>query len=111
LFTFLHHDGVSWNNNVVENAIRRFSYYRDDAGRNIKETGLTEHLVLLSLYQTCRARGISFLQFLLSRERDIDAFSSGRRRRRRVREIELYPKSFTPGRSFGSVSRPVQEPP
>ena len=53
LFTFLHHDGVSWNNNLAENAIKRFGYYRDHVGRAIKETGLSEHLVLLSLYQTC----------------------------------------------------------
>jgi hypothetical protein len=56
LFTFLHHDGVSWNNNLAENAIKRIAYYRDDVGRSIKETGLAEHLVLLSLYQTCRVR-------------------------------------------------------
>jgi hypothetical protein len=38
LFTFLHHDGVSWNNNVAENAIKRCGYYRDDVGSSIKET-------------------------------------------------------------------------
>jgi len=50
LFTFLHHDGVSWNNNVAENAIKQFSYYREDVRRSIKETGLNEHLVLLRFY-------------------------------------------------------------
>jgi hypothetical protein len=96
LFSFLDHDGVSWNNNLAENAIKRVSDLRDDVGRAMKEAGLTEHLVLLSLYQTCRVRGISFLRFLLSRERDMDAFSAGKHRHHRVPRIELFPKHYTP---------------
>ena len=96
LFTFLHHDGVSWNNNVAENAIKQFSYYREDVRRSIKETGLKEHLVLLSLYQTCRVRNISFLRYLLSRERDIDTLSGSKRRRRGTPPVELYPKGYIP---------------
>lgn len=96
LFTFLHYDGVSWNNNVAENAIKQFGYYRENVGRSIKEPGLTEHLILLSLYQTCRIKGISFLQFLLSKERDIDAFASHKRLRRRRPSIELYPEGYVP---------------
>src|SRR5262249_32511130 len=30
LFTFIQHDGVPWNNNNAENAIKRFAYYRED---------------------------------------------------------------------------------
>ena len=37
-------------------------------------------------------RGIGFLKFLLSRERDIDAFCLGRHRTRRSPAIEVYPK-------------------
>jgi hypothetical protein len=96
LFTFLQHDGVSWNNNLAENAIKRISDYREDVGRSVKEAGLTEHLVLLSLYQTCRVRDLSFLKFLLSRERDPDAFTRGKHRRRRSPPIELYPKGYLP---------------
>lgn len=96
LFTFIHHDGVSWNNNVAENAIKRIAYYREDVGRSIKETGLTEHLVLLSLYQTCRVRDISFLRFLLSRQRDMDAFSNSGHVRYRAPLVELYPKGYVP---------------
>jgi hypothetical protein len=110
LFTFLGHDGVSWNNNVAENAIKRFSYYREDVGRSIKETGLTEHLVLLSLYQTCRARGISFLRFLLSRERDIDAFSDGKRVRYRAPLVELYPKGYLPSSLVSLRQGKTREP-
>jgi hypothetical protein len=104
LFTFLQHDGVSWNNNLAENAIKRISNYREDVGRSVKEAGLTEHLVLLSIYQTCRVREISFLKFLLSRERDIDAFAAGKRRRRRAPRIELYPKGYLPP-TIGSLRR------
>ena len=96
LFTFLDHNGVSWNNNLAENAIKRISAYRENVGRTIKETGLTEHLVLLSLYQSCRVRDVSFLKFLLSRERNLDAFMAGKRRRRRAPRIELYPKGYLP---------------
>ena len=60
LFTFLRHDGVAWNNNNAENAIKRFAYYREGTVGCLKETGLADYLVLLSLYQTCRYRGVSF---------------------------------------------------
>ena len=96
LFTFIHRDGVSWSNNLAENAIKQFGYYRDDVGRSVKEAGLSEYLVLLSLYQTCRVRGLSFLKFLLSRERDIDMFFDGKRPRRRARALEMYPKGYLP---------------
>jgi transposase-like protein len=96
LFTFLQNDGVSWNNNLAENAIKRVSYYREDVGRSVKEAGLAEYLVLLSLYQTCRVREISFLKFLLSQERDMDAFAASKRRRRRSQRIEVYPKGYLP---------------
>ena len=95
LFTFVKYDGVPWNNNNAENAIKRFAYYREDTAGVMKEAGLTDYLVMLSLCHTCRYRGISFLKFLRSRERDIDAFSTrGRPRRRPV--LEVYPKGFVP---------------
>jgi hypothetical protein len=96
LFTFIHRDGVSWNNNLAENAIKRVSDLREDVGRSMKEAGIAEQLVLLSLYQTCRVRGLSFLRFLLSRERDMEAFFAGKSPRHRVPRIELYPKRYTP---------------
>jgi hypothetical protein len=96
LFTFIQHDGVPWNNNNAENAIKRFAYYREDTVGVMKEAGLTDYLVLLSLCHTCRYRGISFLKFLLSRERDIDAFGTRGRARRQRPVIEVYPKDFVP---------------
>jgi predicted RecB family nuclease len=104
LFTFLGHDGVPWNNNNAENAIRRFAYYREDAAGCIKEGGLRDYLVLLSICHTCRYKGVSFLRFLLSRERDVERFCARRRGKRRPWAIELYPKGFTP-RHFASLRK------
>jgi hypothetical protein len=95
LFTFIRHDGVPWNNNNAENAIKRFAYYREDTVGVMREAGLQDYLVLLSLCHTCRYRGISFLKFLLSREVNIDAFGTRRHARRRP-VIEVYPKGFLP---------------
>ena len=74
LFTFLRHDGVPWNNNNAEHAIKPFARYRAIADGVMSETRLRDYLVLLTIYQTCKYRGISFLRFLLSREKDLDKF-------------------------------------
>jgi predicted RecB family nuclease len=95
LFTFIHHDGVPWNNNNAENAIKRFAYYREDTVGLMKEAGLTSYLVLLSICHTCRYKGVSFLKFLLSREQDVDVFCKGKQQKREA-IIETYPKGFIP---------------
>ena len=74
LFTFLRHDGVPWNNNNAEHAIKPFARYRAIADGLMSETRLRDYLVLLTIYQTCKYRGISFLRFLLSGEKDLDKF-------------------------------------
>jgi hypothetical protein len=96
LFTFIRYDGVSWNNNNAENAIKRFAYYREDTIGVLTEAGLADYLVLLSLFQTCRYKGVSFYKFLLSREQDIDAFRRAPRTIRRAPAIEVYPPGFVP---------------
>jgi len=96
LFTFLSHDGVPWNNNNAEYAVKQFAYYRENTVGNMRESGLIDYLVLLSICQTCRYKGESFLRFLLSRGRDVDAFCEGKPRRRHSPAIELYPKGFLP---------------
>jgi hypothetical protein len=111
LFTFLRYDGVPWNNNNAENAIRQLAYYREDTLGSLKEAGLRDYLVLLNIYQTCRYKGVSFLKFLLSRERDVDAFCQERHRRRRQPLIEVYPKGvmrpdFVPLREPGRKPEP-----
>jgi hypothetical protein len=40
------------------------------------EAGLRQYLMLLSMYQTLRYRGLSFWKFLLSGETDIAAFTA-----------------------------------
>jgi hypothetical protein len=95
LFTFIGRDGVPWNNNSAENAIKQFAYYREGTVGVMSEPGLSDYLVLLSIYQTCRYKEVSFLKFLLAKQRDIDAFCAGKRTRRRF-GIELYPKGYTP---------------
>jgi predicted RecB family nuclease len=74
LFTFLDYNGVPWNNNNAEHAIKPFAKYRRLTSRMLQPNGLQDYLVLLSLWQSCEYRGISFLDFMLSKEKDIDAF-------------------------------------
>jgi len=77
LFTFLDHDGVPWNNNNAEHAIKYFAKYRNLTNGRVTARGLRSYLILLSIYQTCRYKEIQFLDFLLSKERDIDYFAAG----------------------------------
>jgi hypothetical protein len=72
LFEFLNHDGVPWNNNNAENAIKPFAKYRAMAGDLNTRKGLEDYLVLLSIQQTCKYRGISFLEFLKSRKSTLE---------------------------------------
>jgi predicted RecB family nuclease len=98
LFTFIEHDGVPWNNNNAEHAIKAFARYREYAEGSISEKGLGNHLVLLSLYQSCEYKGVSFLRFLKSGMRDLDAFREQAKpgRGQGLPAIQLYPKGFTP---------------
>jgi hypothetical protein len=83
LFTFLHHDGVPWNNNNAEHAIKAFAALRDVMSGSSTATGLEAYLILLSVCQTCKYMGVDFLDFLRSGEKDIHAFAESRRGRRR----------------------------
>jgi hypothetical protein len=94
LFTFLNHDGLPWNNNNAEHAIRHFANYRVIANGKMTETGLNDYLVLLSIYQTCRYKGISFLKFLLSRERSIDEFYARGPKQRKMPPVDVYPEGY-----------------
>ncbi|MCX7420000.1 MAG: TM0106 family RecB-like putative nuclease [Planctomycetia bacterium] len=74
LFTFLSYDGVPWNNNLAENAVKLIASRRRIIGAQFSEAGISDYLRLLSLYQTLRRKGGSFLRFLLSKETDIYRF-------------------------------------
>lgn len=82
LFTFLNYDGVPWNNNNAEHAVKAFAKLRNVVRGSFTPNTLQKQLVLLSVCQTCKYMGIDFLDFLRSGERNIRAFAESRRRRR-----------------------------
>lgn len=75
LFTFLNYNGVPWNNNNAEHAVKAFARLRDVIAGSSTETGVDEYLTLLSLCQTCKYMGVDFLDFLRSGEKDVHAFA------------------------------------
>jgi hypothetical protein len=74
LFTFLDYDGVPWNNNSAEHAVKRFAFLRRAIGGSSTVKGIQECLVLLSICETLRLRRASFLKFLISGATDIEEF-------------------------------------
>ena len=72
MFTFLDHDGVPWNNNNAEHAIKRFAKYRQDTDGRYSEKTLREYLILASIFETCEFNSINVLKFLLSKERSVE---------------------------------------
>jgi hypothetical protein len=84
LFTFLDYDGVPWNNNNAEHAIKAFATLRRRIDGLGSAKGLREYLTLLSISETCKYKEVSFLQFLRSGLQDVDTFiaSHGARCRR-----------------------------
>ncbi len=91
LFTFCDYDGVPWNNNNAEHAIKALVDFRRQVSGVASEKGMQEHLTLLSLCETCRYKGVSFLEFLRSGEKDVAVFADVRRNRRR-RHDDLCPR-------------------
>jgi hypothetical protein len=91
LFTFLSYDGVPWNNNNAEHAIKAFAGLRDVVSGSTTKAGLNDYLTLLSVAQTCKYRGLDFLDFLRSGETDMDAFA-------RCRRDTEHRKEFRPAR-------------
>jgi predicted RecB family nuclease len=77
LFTFLTQDGIPWENNMAERAIRQLAVQRKISGYFFKRVA-PQYLLLLAISQTCRFQGKSFLKFLLSKETDLDSFQRTR---------------------------------
>ena len=75
MFTFLDHDGVPWNNNNAEHAIKRFAKYRRDADGRFTERSLQEYLVLATVLETCEFNNLNVLKFLLSKEATLEGLS------------------------------------
>ena len=76
LFTFLDHDGIPWNNNNAEHAVKAFAELRGGIGPNGTPKSIQEYLMLMSICESCKYRRVGFLSFLRSGELDIDAFAS-----------------------------------
>ena len=66
LFTFLDYDGVPWNNNNAEHAIKSFARYRRFADGRFTRKSVGDYLVILSVFQTCEYQGENVLNFLLT---------------------------------------------
>ncbi len=71
LFTFLNYDGVPWNNNNAEHAVRAFTRVRNVIF-NSTPKGHREYATLLTIQQTLRCRGMGFLEFMRSGKMEID---------------------------------------
>jgi hypothetical protein len=81
LFTFLDHDGVPWNNNNAEHAIKLFAKYRRNVDGYFTERTLQEYLVLATVFETCEFNNVNVLKFLLSKETTLEGLlkMAGRR--------------------------------
>ena len=89
LFTFLDQDGVPWNNNNAEHAIKAFARLRRGIEGLTTAKGIEEYLILLSVCQTCNYRGLDFLDFLRSGETDIQPFAKKQPNRRSAKRSPL----------------------
>lgn len=72
LFTFLSYNGVPWNNNNAEHAVRAFTRIRNCIATSTVK-GSKEYAILLSIQQTLKYRNIEFIGFLRSGRKDIEA--------------------------------------
>jgi predicted RecB family nuclease len=94
LFEFLNHNGVAWNNNYTEHAIKVFAQYRVIADGVMNEQGIDSYLALLSVRQTCNNKGVGLLKFFLSGQRDIDAYQRSGGKWQRPFSLDMYPRRF-----------------
>jgi len=74
LFTFLDYDGVPWNNNNAEHAVRAFTRVRNCIATSTVK-GTKEYAILLSIQQTLKYRNIEFLDFLRSGRKNIESLA------------------------------------
>jgi hypothetical protein len=68
LFTFLEHDGVAWNNNNAEHAMKCFARYRRFSDGRMTKKSVQDYLVILSMYQTSEYQGRDFLAELVAED-------------------------------------------
>lgn len=98
MFTFLDYDGVPWNNNNAEHAMKRFAKFRRHAEGRFTERSLQEYLMLVSVFETCEVNNVNVLKFLLSKETTLDGlFKMAGRKSKKYEEKRVGPES---GQSF-----------
>jgi predicted RecB family nuclease len=85
LFTFLDYDGVPWNNNNAEHAIKSFAMLRNVIRGSSSARGIRDYATLLSICETCKYKGTNFLNFLRSGHEDVDEFIKSNSIHRAVR--------------------------
>jgi hypothetical protein len=78
LFTFLQFDGVPWNNNNAEHAIKAYASLRRVIEGKSTEKSLNDFLILLSISETCKYKNVDFLDFLRSGLKNVDDFANSR---------------------------------
>jgi serine/threonine protein phosphatase 1 len=76
----------------------------------MSKEGLSDFLVLLSVHQTCKYRGVSFLKFLLSGEEDVEAYCRRGRKEKRLVGLEIYPPGFSRGGRRGREDQRIRTP-
>ncbi len=89
LFTFLDYDDVPWNNNAAEHAIKAFATLRRVLGGKSTEIAIQDYLILLSVCETCRYRGINFWEFLCSGCNGVDAYVKRFRSTKPIRSVNV----------------------
>jgi len=104
LFTFLTQDGIPWENNMAERAIRQLAVQRKISGSFSKRFA-GHYLLLLAISQTCRFQDKSFLKFLLSKETDLDSF----RRTRPIQYSYAVPQREASSTSDGPQKSPLED--
>lgn len=65
LFTFLEEDGVDWNNNAAERALRSSVVIRKITYGNQSDEGAHAHAVLMSIRETCSLRKENFFDYAM----------------------------------------------
>jgi hypothetical protein len=66
MFTFLNYDGVPWNNNNAEFAVKKYAKFRKLSDGQVTERTVSEACVLLTVLETCEFNNINKLNFILS---------------------------------------------
>jgi transposase len=65
LFTFLEEDGIDWNNNAAERALRSSVVIRKITYGNQSDEGAHAHAVLMSIKETCVLRKENFFDYAM----------------------------------------------